>query len=291
MGKRRLEDLYVVGKSVTIDDGQGDPEEVWIQKLFPFQAEKALRVANAKRSTVLALQKSRSSEEFAELTSEVFEKSQDQLIDEIAAEEIYKRSEVIEAEISASPEWTTGKDHPKPDENGNYLTGLKEAWGDISDEDSLSRKYLDDPEDLEAKQVFSEFERLAEEVNARLEVDKQGILNKYRNKTLEELQDIWIDKHLESEADQVWFKEFRKQEVFYATRQADDHKKYYFPTRESVDYLDSQVWLILLTAYLEVSVDIREGKDLAPKESSLPEPESQESPETEASSGLTAANL
>src|SRR3954469_5704211 len=51
---RRLGDLFVVGREVTFDDGQGAPISVYVRKLNTSEHERALRRANSERSKVLA---------------------------------------------------------------------------------------------------------------------------------------------------------------------------------------------------------------------------------------------
>lgn len=270
--RRRLEDLYVRGRELSVDDGSGDPVTVWLQKMNPLEHEKAIRKAGAAKAQVLLAQRDHQSEEWQEALTDVSELGgRDVLIEQVIQEEVAKLRESKEAELSFEDEW----------KKEGYLEGLREAW-----QSGLDMKYAEDPEDPEARRVFLELKRFTDQLDEQLADEIDALRRDYDDMPLEQLQDKVVDRVLDMRAGLAWLKEYRRCEVFFSVRDPDDHDKYYFSSRDEVDRLSAEVFRILANAYEELAVPPLEGKDSGKTPDSLPSSE-QPAPVVETvSSGL-----
>jgi hypothetical protein len=274
---RRLADLYVVGQMIKIDDGQGDPVEVWLQKLNPIEQEKAMRQANAARSRFLSIRKNMDSDEYQSLNSQVYDVGdKQQLIEYLIAPEMGKLAVARESEISEEEEWS--KD--------NYLQGLRDAWEGDDDTPGMYERYHTDPEDPEAKAVFEGLKKFTLQVEKSLEGEKKALIRDLEGRDIDKLREDVLVQLIDVQADIEWMKEFRQAEVYYAAREPSDHKRRYFNGREEVGELSMEVQTRLLEAYRSLSVDVIEGKDLQATDDSSPSPEQPSQVETVPSSGL-----
>lgn len=248
--KRKLSDLYVLGAEVEIDDGSGqEPVKVWVQKLTPLQQEKTLRRANGARSSVLSARNlPADSEERLVYQHELEEisKDRDAMIDYLISDKLGLIYQVEESRLAEEDEW----------KKDGYLQGLSDAWND-----TLKDRYAVDPEDDEARRNFEEQKRFAEIVEKAVEGERKSLVKDYSEKTDEQLEAEVLDKVLESAADLEWLKEYRRCEVWFFTRELDDHNALYFESRDEVDELALETFGALLTAYNDLRVDVIEGKD------------------------------
>lgn len=273
MTPRRLSDLYVIGAPVVFDDGEGDPIEVWLQKISPLDHETALRRANLIRARVLARHADQSTDyEIARLEAE--EMTAEDRISYLVMDAVSKKIPAYEAEASSEEPWS--KD--------GYLQGLRDAWSD-----GLDERYQKDPEDPDALNVFNEMNKFMAIIEKRVEGEKVNLKREF-----EEKDEAWVleqvtSKFLDGKADTAWLNEFRRAEIWLATREANNHRKHYFEKRDELDEVSQEVLVRLLNEYRALSVDATEGKDSAAQDSSSDLSESPENQETQTPSGLQAA--
>lgn len=273
--KRRLGDLYVVGREVTVDDGDG-PVTVWVQKLNPLETEQAMRRAGVAKAKVLMSRRDKQSEEYLDIYAEVSEMKRDALVDLAIGEQVSQALESADAEIGAQDEWA----------NEGYLQGLRDAWAEKlydvhagGDEDS--------PDWEEAEKVYAELQRFDATLTKRLEGERARLEKDHDDVPLDELVEIGVDRVISFRADTMWLREWRRAQIWLGTREAEDHKKRYFDKREEVDQLPIPVLSALQNAYETLEVALSEGKDLPPTPSSSQQSALQDEGETAASSGLT----
>lgn len=274
MATRHLSDLYRRGESLTLGDNEEEKVEVWVEKLRAFHAAKAVRAANAERAKRFAVLRDEDGEDYLSILSAGYDKTDDQLIEDIAGQDLALKYQALEAELKAEKEWS----------ESNYIQGLQDAWIE-----GLDRIYLDNPEDVEAKRVYDEFERFSAELTKRYDKEKEDILAPLRLDSTEELRKQWMKIQIENDANEVWFVEYKKQELLYAIRDPKDHKKMYFGTRSEIDDLDVGIVGKLVASYNSLNVDVSEGKDSQSTQPSSPSSDSVESPETVEESGPSAA--
>lgn len=249
---RRLTDLYVVGKEVTFDDGHGEAVTVWLQKLHGFDQDQAMSRANAERAKILTL-KNRPDDDPEKIVyvSQVENQWDDEQVTRfIAAEDLIREQQSIESKIAHEEEW----------EKDDYLIGLQAAW----DEDS-NVVYFDDDADPEAKaeatRVYEELQRFKKQVDEEYAKAEKRILREYAQKSKAERRELAINRLIDSHGDLRWVQEFRKCEVWLATREPTDHDKPYFQSRAEVDRLAPQVLARLMQEYRDLEVTVVEGKD------------------------------
>lgn len=275
MKKRRLEDLYIVGRETTVDDGNG-AVTVWLQKLNPMEHEKAVRRANAARVKVLAARRAPDSDDWQEMLADADEVGdRDALIQFVSAEELSKRRESAEAELSFADEW----------KKDDYLDGLRDLWTD--EENPMADQYAMDPNDEEARRVFLELKRFSDQVEEKVAPHVERLKRDFESVSDDDLRAKVADRMLEMKAGMEWLREFRACEVWFSTREPDDHKRLYFPDRSTVDQLADEVFTQLSEEYQKLVVAVDEGKasQQAPASSPSSAPPKKEE---EAPSGLVA---
>lgn len=269
--KRRLEDLYVLGKEVTFDDGNGDPVTVWLQKLNPVELSTALRRANAARSRVRTIKNDPTSDEYQSYWLEVLDfETAGALAEYLAAEGAMRAQEREEARLGAEEEWATD----------DYLQGLRDAWTE-----GLGEKHLIDP-DEETIRVIGELDRFQALASEAAEVVAAEILAEYQAKDLEILRDEALERIISYHSNAAWLDEFHKVELWKGVRDPVKHNTYYFDKRDQVDNLSAFVVGRLTNAYAELSVDVVEGKDSEETPSSSNSSVPVDEAETAVSSGL-----
>lgn len=273
--KRRLEDLYVVGKELTIDDGQGEVQ-VWLQKLNPVDSASALRRANMARAKVRTVRRDKQSDEYLDMWIEVLEwDDQATLIEYLVAEDLMRVRERVEAELAAEDEWA--KD--------DYLQGLRDAW-----ESGLNETYFVNPNDVDAKRVYTELERFAAEAEARGKDDIDAARAKFEAMEFGVLQEKAFDRVISYRGSAAWLEEYHRSELLYGVREAENHKAYYFKTPEDIDQLSAEVLGLLYREYAALSVDVMEGKDSEETPDSSASSEPPIEAETGVSSGLAVVS-
>lgn len=260
--RRRLEDLYVIGREFTLDDGQGEPITVWLQKLTPLDHDKAIRRAGAAKAKLLMARHDRDSEDWQETYSDVDDMGgRESLVEYLIAEEVAKLNESAEKELAFTDEWA--KD--------GYLIGLQDLWED--EEQGLKARYAEDPDDPEARRVFLELKRFSDGVAEKVGPDIENLKRDYEGMDMDEVRSRAVDRLLELKAGLGWLREYRACEVLFSTRELGNHEIYYFQGRDAVDRLAPETYGALSVAYQEMVVDISAGKDSPKSPSSSPSSE------------------
>lgn len=245
--KRRLTDLYVVGKEITFSDGSDEPITVFVRKLSPVDQEAAARRANAERARILTLRKEPESEEYADLLSRAIDfGGVEELIFYLNSQAIDEYRQAREAEYAADEEWS--KD--------GYLQGLFDAW-----EDGLAERYSADNTDAEAARVFNEMKRLTDRIDADVEAESKRLSRYYESMSIDELRAKVTEELLTLTADSVWVSEYRKCEIWLGVRDNENRHERYFENRAEVDALSLEILKELLEAHRVLGVEPLEGKD------------------------------
>lgn len=258
--KRKLADLYVRGKTVTINDDSGaDPVTVYVQKLSPIDTEKALRKANAYRSQLVAQAHDDQSELYLSAYGEIGRLSDEEVLDAVVRQDVGERATAIEAEVEAKDRWS----------EDNYLQGIHDSWND-----EMRDRYATDPEDVEAAAVFAVMTEFTEEVSNRLIREADNLRDELREtRTPEALRKKATEQALMSRVDIQWMNEFRRCQVWLSVRESEKNRTRYFESRAEVDELATETLVQLIKAYTEIEVDVVEGKgsEVTPPSSSSSE--------------------
>lgn len=256
--RRRLSDLYVRGQEVELgdDNEDEDPVVVWVHKISPLENKQAMDQANAIRARLMA---SRFVRDESEVRLTIFSEAEmaglfvdrNRMIDYVKDAEVTQARMTIEAQLADDEEWS----------KNDYLEGLRESWNGEGADGGMRKRYAMDPEDPEAKAVFDELKRYVEKVEELLERERKRFRREEDRTTDQELRNMVVDRLIESEADNVWYGEFRKRQLFYAIREPEAHDQRYFSQVEELDMLDEKVVAMLLDKFDEVNVSPAEGKD------------------------------
>lgn len=268
--KRRLSDLFVVGREIVFDDGGGELK-IWLQKLNPVEHETAMRRAAGARARVIS---GKHLEEIEMAQDEAAQFGRQGWIEYLASDVISRKLHALEAELAAEEEWS----------ENDYLQGLRDVW-DASMEQALK----EDPEDVSAQTVRDELERFRTELEKRVEGERERIIKDFEAKADEDLERRVVDRLINTRADLAWLSEFRKCEIWLATREAEDHHKHYFTNRDEVDDLSQEVLVRLMHEYQDLGVEPLEGKDSGEIPDSSPSLDTPDEQETVVSSGPVTA--
>jgi hypothetical protein len=247
MGKRTLRDLYVVGKELSLDDGGGSVE-VWLQKLNPVDHRHAVSKADASRARVLAVRSTPESDDYFAILNGVLDFDKDQLVNLLAAVETVRINPLKRSEIAGLDEWA----------DEGYLEGLQDIW-----DSEINDRFVENPEDVEAKRVHDELERylaaVAAEIADAIDVYSDGL----HSMTLQELQDMGVAYEMKNSADMAWIQTYYRWELFYGVRQPHDHRQRYFAEASDIDELNGDLIGTISAAFRALTVEPTEGKDLA----------------------------
>lgn len=270
--KRRLEDLYVIGREMSIDDGQGDAVVVWMQKLNPVELHSVMRAANAARSRVRSVRADKTSDEYMAMWLDVLDwERKEDLVEYLIAEQVMHIQERCEAELAAEEEW----------DKDEYLQGLRDAW-----ESGLKDIYAVTPDDPEGKRVLAELTRFSEAAEAAGADDIALARAEMEAQPMESLQEKAMDRVIAYRANTAWLDEFHRAELLYGVRDPENHKAYYFANRTQLDLLSAPVLTQLFATYSELSMDVTEGKGSEETPTSSDSSEQSPKVETGVSSGL-----
>lgn len=247
--KRRLSDLYVVGKEVEVEDPNGgDPIVVWIQKLSPVQHEAVLRDSGAARAPILALKHLPfGHEDLAPYESELEESLRHlSIVDVLAAKKEGAVRAAKEDEVAALDEWA----------DENYLQSLTDAW-----EADLMVEWAKDNEHVEAARVHDELERFNALVDKKTEADMRHVRKDYERMDPEEAYQEALHQVIDFASDIRWMTEYRRQELYYAVRESQqDSRTLYFEDVSEVGELSGEVFTILLREYQGLTLNPLEVK-------------------------------
>ena len=260
--RRRLSDLYVVGKPFKIGDAEG-AIEVWLQKINPLERELAVRAAGAARARTLAFIEDKDSDEYMSKISDVidFYGDRDSLVMLATHKDLIAAKTRIEAETAADERWS--KD--------GFLLGLVDSW-----QDEMMDRYNADPHDKEAKKVFDLIKKYEDEVTKVVEEERVRLERDCADYSMTKLREIGAEKLIEAQANNAFIDEFEVQRLLFAVREPGDHSAYYFADRGEVRALDERVRVALSEAYNALEVDVVEGKDLPETDDSSPSSEPSE---------------
>jgi len=246
--RARLLNLYITGREVVFEDEQGE-FSVWLQKINSWQEREAINQSKVVRAPIVALKRDKLNPDrlnYYELLSDWGIDNKDAQIAFLISPKVQQARESAEARIAFEDEWS--KD--------DYLTTLQQSWVN-----GLAEKYALDPEDKDCLRVRGELERYTELVEAAVDYEAKEYTLDLQEKDEAVIESQVLDLLIDAEADSLQIAEFRKWQIFYATRDVDDHEQLFFDSKQDVDALDPKVYDKLLENYIDLSIDGIEGKD------------------------------
>lgn len=271
--QRRLEQMYVIGRPLTFDDGKG-PVTVWLQKLNPIQLQQTLRRANAARARVRSVKSAPTSDEYDLIWCEVLDIGDHaDLVRTLLAETIVSSGMRAEAQLASEEEWA----------DEDYLQGLRDTWSD-----GMATAHLAEPTE-ESERVFAELKRFEVAVGESTKGEVDAARVELEALDLDELRRRAFDRQIRHLCGSAWMEELHRCELWLGVRtpcpacidpgpatklvEHVAHRERYFVERADVDELQGEPLHALLAAYADLSVDVIEGKGLGP------------TPDSESSSG------
>lgn len=274
--RRRLSDLYVVGRPVEVGKDTPEPVEIWLQKINPVQNDEALRRANAARTKAKTFGKDKDSDEYLDALASVEDFASREILVELAiAEELRQRRSRIEAEVAAEDEWATDE----------YLQGIVDAWEGTDGVIGLKERWAEDHDDPEAARVKGEIDRFDEKVKELVEAEHESLKRDFDATPDDVILDRAVQRVLEQRATSAFIFEYENWQLYFAIRDPENHKDLYFETVEEVKALEEQTKEEILAHYRELAVEVTEGKDSPGTPGSSPSLDQPEPAATEPSSG------
>jgi hypothetical protein len=247
--RRRLGDLYMVGKQIELNDESGEPPiVVYMQKISPIEQRDAADCGTKARAAILSIKNSPAEDKilYEDQLEDMGLEAREDFIDFLASNRIEELRLSAEQRIASEDEWS--KD--------DYLNSLQEAWND-----GVRDTWITSDDDAEANRIYEELKRYTDEVDKSLETDKQDVYAEYDLIETDELKSKVIDKIIEMEADFAWMNEFSFYQAFYATRDPENYEERYFESVDEVKCLDTRILAELISSYREMTVEGLEGKD------------------------------
>lgn len=250
--KRRLVDLYQVGKSVVFDDGEGEIE-VWLHKPNDIEQEAMFRRAQAERIKFLRHGRDETSDEFLEAyeTIQGFD-DEDLIIDISLLEEINKIRSRVEAQITTDEDGEWGKD--------DYYQSLVDKWIGDADNRGLKDDYAVDPEDPEALECLKELDRYNEEVRLAVEVEVDALRTDAKKRPFEQVMADAARQQMKQSSDARFMKEYKRQFLFFAARDPERKQDKYFTSIEEMDICSDPVRQRLYVEINDFMLEVTEGK-------------------------------
>jgi len=247
--RRRLSDLYMVGKEVELNDDSDQPGiVVYLQKISPIEQRDAADFGTKARATILSVKNSPVEDKilYEDQLGDMGLDSREDLIDFLASNRVDELRLSAEQRIAAEDEWS--KD--------DYLNSLQQAWND-----GLRDTWITEDDNPEADRIYEELKRYTDEVDKALEVDKKDVYAEFDLIDNDELRNKVVNKVIEMEADFAWMNEFSYYQAFYATRDPENHDERYFESIDEVKCLDTRILAEIIGQYREMTVEGVEGKD------------------------------
>lgn len=269
MKQRRLGDLYVRGKELAPDDGNG-PVKVWMAKLNEVDREAALRRANAAKARYLIDTDNEESDVFAAAYGDIREfEDRETLIRFIIGDELARARRRIEAE-RANDEDTWGKE--------GYLQGLYDEWTGTDESPGLKETFETNPGDPDVERVKAELDRYREEVDDEVRAYGERLEKDWVDVDLDTIRRRAAHELLQLRANEAFVREYQRQQLFYSIRDAANHRQRYFSNIGEVDDLDDEVRVYLIDQFNSLMVDHVEGKDSPPPAASSNSSDSTDQP-------------
>lgn len=276
--RRRLADLYQVGKTLTFDDGGGEIE-IWLQKPNGVEQEAIFRRANAATLRFVRQGENPESDEFADALDVIAQFDDDETVIRLAlSEEFAKIRARIEAQLVAGEDSEWAKD--------DYYQSVIDAWHGDDDNDGLKKTYALDPEDTEALACFNELARFNDAVAEAYDAESVSLIAEARTRPWGEVEAQAAKIYVKSTSNDFFMKEYERQFTYYSLRDPDDHLKRYFGTLAEVDELSDVIRKRLSVEINSIMLEASEGKDSPATPDGSPPSEPVETEETSEASGL-----
>lgn len=249
--RRRLYDLYVVGKEVEFEDDLGNAETVWVQKLNKVEQEAAVRHGMSARQIAQEML-DEDSETFQAALAQMKNYTTEDVWRNVAiSEELDRARKRISAQVAVEEEWS----------DEDRLQGLTDAWLGNEHSGGLRAEFILDTENEEARRVLDalkEYDRQCEEL---VERERERLLRDLDGTEEPKLLKAAAQQLVKQQINEKFVHAYQNAEIFYAVRLADDHGERYFESIDELDKIPDPVRDRLVLEFTSLMVDVAEGKD------------------------------
>lgn len=275
--RRRLGELFHIGRTVVIEDGEGDGVELYLRRPNPFEHEEALREGNAARARVTLRMRDPKCDEHDILEADLeaignVEKRRQFLVEE-KRQDLYARAygTLLDEKL-----WSEEKMIEEVQENlATWTARVPELTEEDEDWDDYQR----------ALAILAEFDQaLGEKVD---EFSAEELI-KMREDSDEDVTEACRRVLIDRAAGLHFFRDYRIACLYYGTRDPEDRSKRYFTSKLEIRELPYEIQTKLLSEYDSLDMTKDEAKNSPSAELSSPESAQQELQEIPESSGLEA---
>ncbi len=248
---KRLPDLYVQGTEVVLSDGS----VMWLQVLNPFQADEARHDAQVARSRLIMALKEHGGDEMAFIEAQLWqdgiEGARKRVVESKSGDLLIK---VVE-EVRNDPEWTD----------------RLEIMNRTEEED----RPLEEAERALLTKIQGEY---VQTVQDRMADEQAFVVEQFKDADEQTLKDEYARLYIDRRGADLATAEYRVVELWYGARacegkRLDDgswdhaacegHQVQVFETKAEVRTLPEELAQLLGEAYTQLSMSIRDAKDLA----------------------------
>jgi hypothetical protein len=252
---RRVTELFVQGSEVELPDGSF----LWVQVLNPYERDEAVNDAQAARARLIMAMK-QSNTERDKVVGRLLEHGKDSMVADLAQVKADAKLPQVNNELQDDPEWKERLDIIRR-----------------TDFDQSAKPPTKEETELLAKINKDYFE----ELNTRIDAEKDWQISSLGRLSDEELIDEYVDAWLERRASDITNAEYELTELWYATRLCDgvptedgvdhdkcDHSIRLFEDRADVRGCAEELQQLLRNALTAVGMSVRDPKDSASRGSS-----------------------
>lgn len=273
--RRRLGDLYKVGETFSLDDGDG-AVEVYMRRPNPYELEEALKDGNAARAKAVLKMRREGTPEHDMIENQVWDIGEQadlaKFVVDDKAQELYSRAH---AQVMDREEYT--EDNILEASLDNLDKWIENTPAEDADDYEDYKNTLEFVESFNTA-VEEQYKEMRDEALSEIMHEEEDLEEKVRR--------ILIDRT----AGVHFLREYRVSCVYYAARDPEDKTSRYFDTRHEVVELPFEVLGQLVRWYDEIDMGKDEVKNLEGAAPSLPESAPSEPLETSEPSGPEVAS-
>lgn len=271
-GRAHLSQLFKVGTEVLVTATEGDEFPLWVARPTAIQQDQAREAANARMIRIKQQYEKKEGDRYLTLKQTMSEiESVDDLLDMRIA---YKAAEIRDKAFNEVLYGDEGTDWQLENKYLGIITAITDRWDEINryneqmeEAESDERIIPDDDEQLST--LLEEQNGFQKEVQDR--IDEMMVVERalHVNKPLAQLRNEVVKDSIDTEARLYWYETYQTRMLYYATRDLDDHEKFYFDTPDDVLELPTYIRQELFQAYEELERGSEELKNSLSLPSSL----------------------
>lgn len=255
-----LRDLFLKGQEYEFKSPPATGLRVWVQRPSSIQQDLAARAARTKRTRRRAELLNKDSDERRALEMELADLDLDGMLNELLGLKSAEFQRQALNEVLYSEEY--GSDWGK---EGEKYMDLLDALIQRSDE--LTAQAGDGTPDFENDEEWKRLTGLQDQFQREVSERQVEIVDEARaefaaDKTLDEIRDLYIKRHVEADADGVWYMEYKHHMLYYSVRDLEEHSKLYFDSPAEVSDMPIEIQRELLDITEALSMEAEQLKNL-----------------------------